>query len=77
MAEFHEKPLISVRITDLVATEDANTVNQDVSELFQRAETLGAILLLDEADVILEARSFEDVRRNGLVSSGRLYRFAP
>lgn len=34
----------------------------------QFAEKLGAIILLDEADVILESRSFEDVKRNGIVS---------
>lgn len=45
-----------------------NRQSQNVSELFTQAERLGAILLLDEADVILEARSFEDVSRNGLVS---------
>lgn len=35
---------------------------------FDRAARWDAILLLDEADVVLEARSFEDVRRNGMVS---------
>jgi AAA+ superfamily predicted ATPase len=37
-------------------------------KLFTDAHRLGAILLLDEADVVLEERSFEDVKRNGLVS---------
>jgi hypothetical protein len=36
---------------------------------FQAAVEWNAILLLDEADVVLEARSFEDVHRNASVSS--------
>jgi hypothetical protein len=48
---------------------DNQRFSRSVSELFGLAEKLGAILLLDEADVILEARSFEDFKRNGLVSS--------
>jgi hypothetical protein len=40
--------------------------------IIDKADKLGAILLLDEADVILEARSYEDVRRNIFVSSQRL-----
>jgi hypothetical protein len=40
--------------------------------IIDKADKLGAILLLDEADVILEARSYEDVRRNSFVSSQRL-----
>jgi hypothetical protein len=64
--------MISVRITDLLAEEGRFTSR--VSDLFDQAEKLGAILLLDEADVILEARSFEDVKRNGLVSRERSHR---
>lgn len=43
--------------------------------IIDKADKLGAILLLDEADVILEARSYEDVRRNSFVSSQRLRYF--
>lgn len=35
---------------------------------FRRVLEWDAILLFDEADVVLETRSFEDVRRNGIVS---------
>ena len=37
--------------------------------IFRAAVEWNAILLLDEADVVLEARSFEDVHRNASVSS--------
>jgi hypothetical protein len=33
-----------------------------------QASRWDAVLLLDEADVVLEKRSYEDIRRNGIVS---------
>ena len=71
-------PLISVHLTDLVGGYDELRMNCSegkVWEIIDKADKLGAILLLDEADVILESRSFEDVRRNTFVSSGRLRHF--
>jgi hypothetical protein len=61
-----EKPLIALRISDLVSNE--STFTTSVTKRLQDADKLGAIILLDEADVILESRSFEDVKRNGIVS---------
>jgi hypothetical protein len=66
-----EKPLIPLRIGDLVTNE--STFADDMTKRLQNAQKLGAIILLDEADVILESRSFEDVKRNGIVS-GELIR---
>lgn len=66
MAEYVEKPLIALRISDLVTSE--STFTQSLTRRLQDADKLGAIILLDEADVILESRSFEDVKRNGIVS---------
>jgi hypothetical protein len=37
-------------------------------KIFEQAARWDAVLLLDEADVILEKRSYEDLRRNGIVS---------
>lgn len=59
-------PLIPLSVGNLVAVEDS--IEERLKEAFTTASRLGAILLLDEADVVLEARSFEDVRRNGIVS---------
>jgi hypothetical protein len=39
-----------------------------LSRIFEEAKRWDAILLLDEADVVLEKRALEDVRRNTLVS---------
>lgn len=60
------KPLIALSIGDLIV--DESQLERRLLEEFERAIDWDAILLLDEADVVLEARSFEDVRRNGIVS---------
>lgn len=66
VSEDVKKPLIALSIGDLVWEE--KRLEQRLQEEFNRATDWDAILLLDEADVVLEARSFEDVRRNGIVS---------
>ena len=66
VAEYAKKPLIPLSVGNLVAVDDC--IEERLTEAFANASRLGAILLLDEADVVLEARSFEDVRRNGIVS---------
>jgi hypothetical protein len=53
-------------IGDLV--RDELRLEERLEAEFKRATDWDAILLLDEADVVLEARSFEDVRRNAIVS---------
>jgi hypothetical protein len=55
-------------LTDLVGKERL-LGNDSLRATFQAAVEWNAILLLDEADVVLEARSFEDVHRNASVSS--------
>ena len=60
------KPLIALSIGDLIV--DESQLERRLLDEFKRAINWDAILLLDEADVVLEARSFEDVRRNGIVS---------
>jgi AAA+ superfamily predicted ATPase len=67
VAEALRKPLISLSIGDLVW--DESRLQGRLKAEFKRSIDWDAILLLDEADVVLEARSFEDVRRNGIVSS--------
>jgi len=39
-----------------------------LQKAFDTASRWDAVLLLDEADVLLEKRSYEDIRRNGIVS---------
>ncbi|KAH7314233.1 P-loop containing nucleoside triphosphate hydrolase protein [Rhexocercosporidium sp. MPI-PUGE-AT-0058] len=66
LAEFFHRPLLALSIGDLIA--DSRRLEDRLERLFNWCKEWGAILLLDEADVVLEARSIEDVRRNGIVS---------
>ncbi|OPB46587.1 hypothetical protein A0O28_0067090 [Trichoderma guizhouense] len=66
IAEAVQKPLVAMSIGELVW--DEMQLQERLKSEFQRAIDWNAVLLLDEADVVLEARSFEDVRRNGIVS---------
>ncbi|KAK6081606.1 AAA family ATPase [Seiridium cupressi] len=65
IAEFTEKPLYSINIGDL--SSDQNVV-QRLEIIFELSARWDALLLLDEADVVLEKRSFENIHRNAVVS---------
>jgi AAA+ superfamily predicted ATPase len=66
VAEITERPLYSINVGEVTSEEHVRTRLQ---EMFTDATKWNAVLLLDEADVVLEKRSFEDIRRNGTVSS--------
>lgn len=68
IAEYTQKPLYPLNIGELTATSD--TVDH-LQKAFDTAARWDAVLLLDEADVLLEKRSYEDVKRNGIVSGKR------
>ena len=65
VAEYTEKPLYSTNVGELT-TE--NMVVDRLEEIFMQAARWDVVLLLDEADVVLESRSYENIRRNGIVS---------
>jgi len=65
VAEYTHKPLYSINIGELTAEDKVAARLQNV---FVSAARWDVVLLLDEADVILEKRSFEDFKRNGIVS---------
>jgi SpoVK/Ycf46/Vps4 family AAA+-type ATPase len=67
IAEVVQKPLVALSVGDLIREE--SEIQTRLETEFKRAIDWDAILLLDEADVVLEARSFEDLRRNSIVSS--------
>jgi hypothetical protein len=48
-------------------------VEQNLSIALGLATSWNAIVLIDEADIFLEARSFNDLKRNGLVSSKYMF----
>ena len=66
VAEFTRRPLFQVTCGDI--GESADQVEQRLENHFQLAHKWGCVLLLDEADVFLEARSKTDLKRNAIVS---------
>ena len=67
VAEDFEKPLYQVTCGD-IGTQ-SSSLEQRLEEIFDDAVTWGAILVLDEADVFLQERDYENLERNALVSS--------
>lgn len=57
----------ALSIGELIA--DHRNLEENLTEMFAECKRWNAILLLDEADVVLEARSYEDISRNAIVSS--------
>lgn len=66
VAKFTGKPLFQVTCGDI--GESADEVGRRFENHFQLAHKWGCVLLLDEADVFLEARSKTDLKRNAIVS---------
>lgn len=66
VAELFKKPLFQITCGDLGTT--ASEVETALEKHFSLASRWGCILLLDEADVFLAARTPQDFIRNGLVS---------
>ncbi|KAI0400780.1 P-loop containing nucleoside triphosphate hydrolase protein [Xylaria palmicola] len=65
VAELTRRPLLSLTSGDL--STYSSQVEQNLEYFLNLGERFGAIVLLDEADVYLEARN-KDIERNGLVS---------
>lgn len=66
VAEITHRPLFQVTCGDI--GESADEVEKRLENHFQLAHKWGCVLLLDEADVFLEARSKTDLKRNAIVS---------
>ena len=66
ISEFLQKPLYMVGAGELGT--DPRTLERQLSRILDVASVWGAVILLDEADVFLERRSFHDLQRNALVS---------
>ena len=65
VAEHTQKPLFPINVGELTMESGFSLRLQSV---FLRASRWDAVLLMDEADVVLEKRSFENLTRNGVVS---------
>ena len=66
MAEYTQRPLFPITCGDV--GETAKEVENNLKQNFDLAHRWGCVLLLDEADVFLQARDKEDMRRNSVVS---------
>ncbi|KAF2444043.1 P-loop containing nucleoside triphosphate hydrolase protein, partial [Karstenula rhodostoma CBS 690.94] len=66
VAEFTKRPLLNLTPADL--GEEAYALETNLMRFFKYANEWDAVVLIDEADVYLEARSEKDLKRNGIVS---------
>lgn len=66
VAEVMKVPLYVMSAGDLGTT--ASSVEENLKDILRMIPKWGAVLLLDEADVFMEARSATDLARNELVS---------
>lgn len=66
IAAYTQRPLYSITCGDLGLS--ATQVESQLSAHTRRAEKWGCVLLLDEADVFLMQRNWQDMERNALVS---------
>jgi hypothetical protein len=66
VAEDMRQPLYSMSASEL--GETAAEVEDSLEQVLELTSKWNAILLLDECDMFLEARSLVDIRRNRLVS---------
>ena len=61
-----QQPLYMINASEL--GESVTEVEQSLEQVLELANKWNAILLLDECDLFLEARSIADIRRSHLVS---------
>ncbi|KAI1085745.1 P-loop containing nucleoside triphosphate hydrolase protein [Whalleya microplaca] len=66
VAEYVRRPLFMVSFAELGT--DIGGLHEALASFMDLATTWKAILLIDEADIFLESRSFYDVHRNAMVS---------
>ena len=67
VADYTKRPLYTVSCGELGT--DCSNVERNLKTALDLATTWNAIILIDEADIFLEARGPNDLKRNGLVSS--------
>lgn len=67
VAEYTKRPLLSITAADL--GDKPVELEQNLLHFFKCATNWDAVVVLDEADVYLERRSANDIRRNSIVSS--------
>lgn len=66
IAAFTSRPLMILTSSDIGT--DSREVESNLTSHFKRAQSWGAVLLIDEADVFMERRTTSDFARNSLVA---------
>ncbi|KAI4863989.1 hypothetical protein F4820DRAFT_470922 [Hypoxylon rubiginosum] len=66
VAEYTKRPLLSITAADL--GHEPIELERNLLRFFKDANSWDAVVLLDEADIYLERRSANDLRRNSIVS---------
>ncbi|KAH8658138.1 P-loop containing nucleoside triphosphate hydrolase protein [Xylariales sp. PMI_506] len=66
IANYTGRPLLTLTCADIGV--DPQTVEHNLCRWFDRADMWGAIMLIDEADIYMEHRAVQDVKRNHLVA---------
>ena len=66
ISELMERPLYQVNISDLEL--DPTKLELNLKEISKCCKRWNAVLLIDEADIFLEARNFSDIMRNTIVA---------
>lgn len=61
-----ERPLLTITCADVGL--DPSKVEQNLTKFFTLAKAWNAILLIDEADIFMEHRKVQDIKRNSLVA---------
>src|SRR5277367_765978 len=65
IAEERQKPLMTISVGEL--GKDATELEAKLTDILEISKLWEAVLLLDEADVFLEARSLHELHRNAMV----------
>ena len=65
IAESLHKPLYSITMGELGVTPEA--LEERIQEVLQLASLWGCLVLIDEADIVVERRNTKDLKRNALV----------
>ncbi len=66
VAELLHKPLYSITVGELGT--DVDTLETRLNNILEIANSWDAVILIDEADIFMEARNKNDIERNGMVS---------
>lgn len=65
VAEFSERPLYRVNVADMVS--NVSEFEKHLKHMMDFGASWGCVLLLDDADIILESKSIDDTLRNAMM----------